>query len=78
MVTSVFLPVFIFLILVGFFLCLHKLTKGDNENDMAYFDTFTAVRTDSSEELLEAEWEERKARQEEESRRNLSVAEEYI
>ena len=35
-------------------------------------------RSESREELLEAEWEERKAKRDEERRRHLSVAEEYI
>ena len=68
--------------MIAFFLLLHKLTKGDGRSDdLEYFGASTSSagrRSQSREDLLEAEWEERKAKRDEERRRRFSVAEEYI
>ena len=80
MLITVILPAFIFFLLMGFFLLLHQLTKGrEGGEGLEYFGSFVHERrSESREELLEAEWEERKAKRDEERRRHLSVAEEYI
>ena len=82
MLITIILPAFIFFLLIGFFLLLHQLTKGregGGSEGLEYFGSLvTERRSESREELLEAEWEERKAKRDEERRRNLSVAEEYI
>ena len=81
MLISIVLPAFIFFLLIGFFLVLHQLTKGDGRGGegIEYFGSLVHDRrSESREELLEAEWEERKAKRDEERRRHLSVAEEYI
>ena len=64
-----------------FFLVLHQLTKGDGGGGetLQYFGALVHERrSESREELLEAEWEERKSKRDEERRRHFSVAEEYI